>query len=354
MSDEPNRVPARVVEALGAQGLLSALTDTLKRLNIGDGGIPTRPEMSPPGAPEVIKAIVEMMKQIGDIPKLGHNKVDNYDYVRWADLSGRIHDVGAKIGLVIAPRTVGKNIKGKVLFLDFQFDVYHVSGQYIINMCSGPGACRFEFKSGTTDDKAANKAFTAGQKSLLTALFKVPSDVDQDIEREVFTDPDGQLTGEDARRNQPPNRDDRPRDDRPPSTRAYDPETGEIQDTPSRRDERPPDRPAPPHFSGPPSDDYGGRPPPGFDDAPPFDGEPVLPPPVNPPSPSPAAVARDPDDFRRNVQSLDLSLKDARSLDDADRIWKENSDLLRGMSVATFEYFRENFKTRHSENPPNI
>jgi len=66
-------------------------------------------------------------------------------------------------------------------------------------------------------------------------------------------------------------------------------------------------------------------------------------------------VPREPDDFRRNVQSLDLSLKDARSLDDADRIWKENSDLLRGMSEPTFEYFRENFKTRwNGENPPNI
>jgi len=38
MSDEPNKVPARVVEALGAQGLINALTSVLDRVTMAMAG----------------------------------------------------------------------------------------------------------------------------------------------------------------------------------------------------------------------------------------------------------------------------------------------------------------------------
>jgi hypothetical protein len=343
MSDEPNRVPAKVAEILGTMGLVNAITSVLDRVTMGDGGPLTRPLVSKGGAPEVIKAIIQVMKKVRTIPKFGHNKADDYDYVRAVDLTAKLQDALALNGLVMGQREVDKIVKGKVIIIKYQFDFWHESGQFIQNMMANSGACRFEFKSGTQDDKAPGKAHTAAAKSAVLAVFKIPADADQDIEREVFTDPDGQLTGEDVRGRETDDRppdNGRPRDARPPDDRPpYDPETGEVRDRAPPRDDRPPAGEA-------------GGPPPGFDDVPPF-GEPPPGPPV---APGGASTTQDPAaDYRRNVQALGDSLKDARTLDDADRVWKENADLLRGMSEATFEYFRENFKTRwNGENPPNI
>lgn len=369
MSDNPKQ--RDIVEALGAHGLIGALQGVLDRIAGENNGtlVLMQPKISPGGAPEVIKSIIQVMKKVHEIPKLGWNAVDKYNYVRFVDLSAKLQDALALYNLVMAQRTVKKTVIGKVLFLDFQFDLYHDTGQYIINMMSLPGACRFEFKSGTTDDKSPGKAVTAGLKSAVISLFKIPAGVDGDIERETFTDNEGQLTGEDARRNHrpddrshddrprdPPPRDDRPRDDRPRDDqprRAYDPETGEIQverprdNHPGREEWGGP----PPDDRGPPPDDRG--PPPGFDDAPPF-GEASAPPPPARSGPPPSPADDEQRAFRVSVQNLSESLKNARSQTESDRIWVENADLIRGVSDSTYEYLRNGFETRWNTPPPAI
>jgi hypothetical protein len=346
-----------IVEALGAHGLIGALQAVLDRVAGDNVTLPlAQPKMHPEGAPEVIKSIIQVMIKVHEIPKLGRNKVDNYDYVRFVDLAAKLQDALALYHLVMAQRTVKKAVIGKVIFLDFQFDLYHSSGQYILNMMSLPGACRFEFKSGTTDDKSPGKAITAGLKSAVISLFKIPAGVDGDIERESFVDAEGQLLN-------PPDRprgrdDDRARDEprdaprdpprdppREERTRGgYDPETGEV----------PMDRP---RDNRAPREEWGG-PPPGFDDAPPFGGPPdppsAPPPPVHSGPPPQTPPEDDQREFRRKVQALSDSLNNARAPAEGDRIWVENADLIRGVSDSTYEYLRNAFEQRWNQPPPAI
>jgi len=341
-----------IVDALGARGLIGALQSVLDRVAGGDAHsqILMQPKMYPEGAPEVIKSIIQVMIKVHQIPKLGRNKVDNYDYVRFVDLAAKLQDALALYNLVMAQRTVKKAVIGKVIFLDFQFDLYHSSGQYILNMMSLPGACRFEFKSGTTDDKSPGKAITAGLKSAVISLFKIPAGVDGDIERESFVDADGQMLNpperprardDDKARDEPR---DPPRDPpREPPRGGYDPETGEIRMDP------------PPRDNPPPRGEWGG-PPPGFDDAPPFGGPPE--PPSAPSPPAHSGPSRTPPDddreFRRKVQALSDSLNNARAIAEGDRIWVENADLIRGVSDSTYDYLRNAFEQRWNQPPPAI
>lgn len=310
----------------------------------------------------VIVGFIEVMKSVRDVPKLGYNKSEKYEFVQWADLSALLQDALVKAGLAISQREVHRETirsskgDGAVVIIRFQFDVYHVSGQYIEDCTEGSGACRFEFKTGTIDDKSVNKAITAGQKAMLTSLFKIPAD--SDIERSVFVDPDGQLTDEgrgrtDDRRDE--RRDDRNddrrderRDDRrePPPDARREPPRDDRQEAP-RGEER---RPNPPY-------DPGGPPPNWDTDAPPFDGPPAgygggAPARSAPPREEESQVERD---FKKNVGSFQETLfaVPPGGVAEADRIWTENRDLIRQMSDQTYEYFRENFAKRFDRAPPN-
>lgn len=384
--DPPREAPVRA-QAASIQGLVPVPPAPIvfRPLDVHATEL-ERPYVCDGGAPKVIAAIVGVMSRVREVPKLGRNKADNYDFVRWADLSALLQDALVQEKLVVAPREIKSWIvpgrsKGSVLFTTFQFDCWHAEGQYILNMATGTGACRFEFQSGTLDDKAENKTITSAQKAMLTALFKIPSDVDQDIERDVFADPEtGQLTGEDARRRLGPG-DPGPRgDERPRNGNGGGNGNGERprdNGRPREDDSRPPP-PAnhgPPDDRGPPagfddrrrvdeaprdrgpSDDRG--PPAGFDDAPPFDGPPAGygPPPdtrddsggTRAASPAERDLARD---FQRNVQAFNVSLRDVTTREGADQIWVENRTLLEQMADTTYEHFRQIYVDRWRDNPP--
>lgn len=338
--------------AAGAQSLLEALHGVIQRAT-GDVVL-MRPRMHPDGAPKVISAIIGVMRRIPEVPKLGRNKADNYDFVRWVDLAAKIQDAFIEQGLVMAQREVSRKIVGKVLFIEYQFDIWHTSGEYILNMTSATGACRFEFKSGTTDDKSASKAATNGVKIATTSLFKVTADAD--VERVDWTEADEQGDNDagpgdrdrdrDRRRDLdvPPGdrpRDDRPRDDRPPDDRPRD-------DRP--RDNRPPDWGAGMGEERSPPGFHSEEPPPYVppDTGPPREGEaPTRT--VNPPPNSPVDL-----DFRRRVQTLKEELDRAINVEDAAKIWQEREGLIAQMSDSTYEYLREAYQQRWREAPPRV
>lgn len=297
-------------------------------------GVLTKAEMYPPGAPHVIKAMLGVMLRVKAVEKTGFNKEQNYNYVEWAVLSAKLQDAMVQENLVLAPREISRSVLGKVLFVKFQLDAFWSDpqvpdgpGEYILNVAEGTGACRFEFRNGTTDDKAAGKAIAYGMKSLTVSLFKIPSDVD-DIERDRPDPTEHTARGNGAR--DEPARGNGARDE--PARRPTDGEE------PARRPSEEPPPPSDDRYIDPRDE----APPPARDD-PPYgpQGEP------SPPAADPAEV-----DFRRSVQEFGELLNRQTSIEGARRVWTDCSDLVRQMVDATYEHFRSSYVRRWNEAPP--
>jgi hypothetical protein len=249
-------------------------------------------------------------------------------------------------------------VVGKTLFITYQYDAYWTDkeateGQYILNLASNTGACRFEFKSGTTDDKAANKCQTAGLKTACISLFKIAADV-ADIERDDVGLPEadrrrerdgGDRRGSDEDRRPPPPADPRqPPDDRrePDRRSAASPGPSNWNPPGDSRGSWGNDH-AGPGWEPPPaggSDDYGGGPPP---EDPPF-GEPGR--------PAPAPNSPEEVGFRRDVQTLQQALAGARDEPEAAEIWTRNASTVREMNDNTYEFFRAAYVGRWNLAPP--
>ncbi len=300
-----------------------------------------RPEQSPE-VDKIVPAIIGVMTRVRDVPKLGTNKSEGYAYVKSADLSARVQDAIVNEGLAVLPRQQGEpqiivGTTGKVLLITFQLDLWHVSGQFIKAACEGSGSARLETKAGVLDDKSVGKAITYALKSLTIAMFRIPTDADQDIERDDLP-VGGNGNGNGNRRNDDRDRD-RPRDDDRRDDRRNDDRRDDRRNDDRRddgRDERRDDRAR----DDRPRDDDRRR------DDPPFEGRQA----------SWGGRAENPADadFNENCRLLTKSLSDAVKLEDADRIWTDNANLLRQMDDNRYGDFLTRFEERWKQNPPSI
>lgn len=325
------------------------------------------------GAPHVLSAILGVMRRVREIRKQGWNKEGKYAFLYFGDVLAALQDAMVVEDLVVAQREVERKIINKILAVRYEFDAYHApTGEAIFNIASHTGACRFEFKSGTTDDKAFSKAMVSAEKYGLLALFKIPPD-DHSTERTSDGDADSQGLN-----------DDRPPDDGPPDewnreTKRYEPVserqrlaaetqrrdferaqggsqervlagadrvadrlaggTDRVDDEPPPYDERPADGPPP---DGPPAD------------GPPADGPPSDEPPfgyerVNPPSRDPGEVG-----YRQDVVSFKRKLDAATAEPDAALLWADHAAILRAMADSTYEYLRSGYHARWVVYPPAV
>lgn len=272
---------------------------------------------------KVVQGIVGVMRRVKDVPKEGWNKDGKYSFIDNKDLTPLLQDALAQEKITISPREVSRNIINKIMMIGYQFDIWHVDGGVIINIGSHTGACRFEFKAGGTDDKAANKCMVAASKHFNLQLFKIAPD-DNNAER----DPDAEGP-EEPRRDR---RDDRARDDRP-------------------RDDRPRERSDVPQIEGPPPGPPDDAPPPEppHDEVPPGDvpygtGR------VSPPPENPAEVG-----FRDRIMGLKKALiETAQTEDDAHDVWRDNAALLRQCADTTYEFLRTCYQKRWAIFPPSV
>jgi hypothetical protein len=263
---------------------------------------PTLPRFFPPeGAPKVIQAIVEVMRNIPAVPKSGRNLEQKYNYVEATVLTAKIQDAMIKAGLVLVPRELSRSVQSGILFIRFAFDA-HSGDQSIFAIGNFTGACRFQFqRSGAFDDKAANKCLTTALKQFEIALFKIPADV-ADIERdEEVREPSGRGDG----RDNPP---DEPPDDRPPP-----------------HDTAPDDQP--PSDDGPPDDEPVG-------DAEPGDEAPV--------------------DFQTRVREFAQRLKTAQNQREADALWSDEAVMLRQCNDTTYRWLADAYEGRWNIRPPKV
>jgi hypothetical protein len=261
--------------------------------------------MPPEGAPKVLKAVNAVMRDIPNIEKTGNNKEQKYRYVEATVLTARVQDAMIKHNLVLSMREISRAVTGGILFIKFEFDAF-CDDQAILNIGSFSGACRFQFKAGTYDDKAANKCSTTALKNYQIILFRIPADVD-DIERDDEARP-------------PPGRGNG-RDDDPDARSARD------------REDR--------GFDGPPDDER----PPAWEA-----GEVASAPPPNDEPPDDAGPA----DFQDRVRGLASKLKGVYSRAEADALWQEHAAMLRQCSDTTFNWLSDAYEGRWDIKPPAV
>lgn len=299
----------------------------------------------------LIRAMVGVMRRVKEIRKEGYNKEAKYFFVYVGDVYAALQDAFVEEGIIISQREVERKIVQKVLAMRFEFDVYR-DDEWIVNFASHTGACRFEFKSGATDDKAFNKALTSVSKYVLLTTFKIPAD-DHNTERVSDGDADSQGPNHDPGRDE---RDDRRPDERRSDDRAR--ERGrDERDERARDDERPRggERTGRDGFTYGPSSslpsDYGAgtgeeRP---RDTRSPADGPPF--------GERAGTVANPPDspqerDFRKRVSEFTHKLRSAMNLDEAEGVWLgEDGRLLNEMSDNTYNFLRDEFQTRWNRWP---
>lgn len=297
---------------------------TMTALKVDDDAL--KPVFSEAGVDQVLTAMLNIMGEVREIPKLGFNKHDKYEYMRWNDVAIRLQDAQLANNIVITQRELPdkRAIVHGVLYITCAFDVWHASGQFVINMHIASGSCRALFQRGTADDKAAFKATTSCTKAGMTSMFRIPA-LDGDVERDNIDDilerrRDNREQGGRAR-------------DRGREPDDYGAGEGETR----RQDRRPP-----------PDDEWGGPPPP----AAPFEGDQVEygPPSGNPPagdaSRGPTRSAED------EARALIAKIRNARTSDEADTGWRDHWEFTQKCSDATYEHIAGIFRDKWKVDPP--
>lgn len=132
----------------------------------------------------ILKAINEVMAEVGNVKKTGKNKFQGYDYASEADVLNAIRPEMVKAGLLLLPSVVNEpriveatTDKGKTNFMAYvsiEYTLAHISGEV------WPEKFRTEGCGMDTQDKAVSKAMTSAQKYFLLKFFLMPTGDDPD------------------------------------------------------------------------------------------------------------------------------------------------------------------------------
>jgi hypothetical protein len=187
---------------------------------------------------------------------------------------------------------------------------------------SHTGACRFEFKSGATDDKAVSKCLQSAQKYGLLSLFKIPPD------DAIFNEPVSDGDADEQGINEDPGERSRRRNGNGNGDRRRDDDRDRRVDLP---DERGADRAV--RRDPPPDDDAA------------LGDLPASP----PPDPSP-----DERDFQDRVRAFKRKLGAAQNERDAGLLWEDDKQLVKELSDTTYAFLREEYHSRWNVYPPAV
>ena len=132
----------------------------------------------------VVRALTGCMAMIREIPRLGYNKDQKYDYLRYNDVAIKLQDAMIANNLFIRTRQLGKpEMSGDMVFVRIALDVMHISGQCIHDAVITSGSAKWRWAKGGIDDKVVYKCFTSARKAALLALLSIPA-LDTDVERD--------------------------------------------------------------------------------------------------------------------------------------------------------------------------
>lgn len=145
---------------------------------------------SPTNTRTLTARIAAISKELGVIAKSGHNSEQNYDFIEYAEVSGKMRDLFAKHGIAIYP-----HVENIIRCDEVQSKYGKIGYHYIIAMRfliinADDQADKIEryWTGEATDygDKGINKAETSGVKYFYMRLFNISEkgDADNDPDRQ--------------------------------------------------------------------------------------------------------------------------------------------------------------------------
>lgn len=342
-------------------------TGAMETLNLPDNLVPSRfsQQIAPTG---LVKAVASVMKRVKEIKKSGWNKDARYGFITNDDVMAYLQDAMSDVNLFFGQREISAKIVQKVVMVKYEFDLYHEGSPILRTVGALTGACRFEFKSGTVDDKALAKAHTSAYKNFVLKFFQIPSDENEAERTEPASDGDPDFHSDDRdpprdqgsrydrregdrrdddRRDGDRDRDDRRGDDRREEDRRGEDRRGDDRGGDDRgRNGGGGDRGGDSRRQAPPDND----PPRGrWDDGPsPGDAERSL----GGERPGPAGSIDGSEDHRKRVMNFKDILIHAVDENTSYDIWRENKDLLNACSDSTFNFLKEEYRHRWGIYPP--
>lgn len=145
---------------------------------------------SPKDTKSLTARIAAISKELGAIAKSGHNKEQGYDFIEYAEVSGKMRELFEKHGVAIYPH-VEQILRADDVQSKYGKVGYHLIIQMrflIVNADDTTDQIERSWLGEATDygDKAVNKAETSGVKYFYMRLFNISEKGDKD------NDPDGQ------------------------------------------------------------------------------------------------------------------------------------------------------------------
>lgn len=174
----PAQLPA-VASASPAASAPSALP--VEREPMAQGLLPVTPIAN------LATALAKITAAIGEDPvlKQGRNTFHNYSYARMQDILGKLTPMLAAEGVVIMQSEVTRGMLdgGAAVFVEYEFTIFHKSGEIWPQKQKQTGVCNARANNGKFDDKAINKCHTAARKYFLLGLFQIPTTDEDDADR---------------------------------------------------------------------------------------------------------------------------------------------------------------------------
>lgn len=147
-----------------------------------------------PMPPEIAKAIIGVMGEIGTIEKKGINTHFNYRFAAVGDILAKVTPLMAKHGIDVFPIEVSRNFvtEHKTLEVSYEMLIFHESGVQWEERPKQTAYANAINSKGGFDDKVLNKCHTAARKYFILALFNIPTGDIPDADEDEIHDRDGE------------------------------------------------------------------------------------------------------------------------------------------------------------------
>lgn len=127
-------------------------------------------------------------KEIGAVDKSGRNQQQNYSYIEYGVVAGRIRELFDKYHIIIVPNV--DNIEKDEITNKYGGKGYHYLIQMSFTLINGDDPADNEVATWAGEasdygDKGINKAETAGTKYFLMRLFNISEKGDEDPDRDT-------------------------------------------------------------------------------------------------------------------------------------------------------------------------
>jgi hypothetical protein len=137
----------------------------------------------------ILKAISNIMGEVGSVTKAGENKFHGYKYTTAADILHKLQPLMAREGLIVFQTEKSRDMlmEETVLAVTYDFTLAHRDGETWPTTIVRTGMAGARNSKGGFDDKALNKCHTSAHKYFHLTLFEIPTgdydDADADEEK---------------------------------------------------------------------------------------------------------------------------------------------------------------------------